>query len=368
MKIAYEHQTFTSQSYGGISRYYSNLVSGLLQLRQDASVFAGLHRNHYLEGLPKTALHGVKVFPYPPKTGPIFHGFNHCLTQLQIMCWQPDVIHETYYSSIPRFGGDAIRVITALDMIHEKYPDNFPLNDRTTQRKKITFDRVDHIISISQSTKNDLVELFDIDESKISVVHLGVATPNVNSLIKPAVNTRPFLLYVGARGGYKNFSLFVSAFAGSTELMREFDLVAFGGGAFTPDELVSFEKHGFRQLQVKQVSGNDRVLSSLYSGAVAFVYPSLYEGFGMPPLEAMAAGCPVVCSNSSSMPEVVNDAGEYFNPSDMDEMRCAIETVCFSSALRDSLIAAGFENVKDFAWEKCAQQTLGVYQMLADQI
>ncbi|MDA0345445.1 MAG: glycosyltransferase, partial [Proteobacteria bacterium] len=103
----------------------------------------------------------------------------------------------------------------------------------------------------------------------------------------------------------------------------------------------------------------------LYNSAVALVCPSIYEGFGMPPLEAMAGGCPVISSNSSSMPEVVNNAGLYFDPCDLDDMRNAIETVCFSSELRAKLIKAGNENVKKFSWDKCAQKTLAIYEKLA---
>lgn len=368
MNIAFEHQIFTSQSYGGISRYYTILADRLLGLSQNVSVLAGVHRNHYLYDLPRGCVHGVKLFPYPSKSGPIFHGLNHVLTQAQIAARRPNIIHETYYSSMPRIGSNSIRVTTAYDMIHELYTHNFPLSDRTTQKKRKTFERVDHIISISENTKKDLVNIFDIEESKISVVHLGVDVLKFDLSTTERSVQRPFLLFVGARGGYKNFTSVVRALGGSRLLREEFDLVAFGGGAFTAVELELLVHFKFGDSQVRQVSGDDNVLANLYNRALALVYPSIYEGFGMPPLEAMAAGCPVISSNSSSMPEVVNKAGLYFDPSDLDDMRNAIETVCFSSELRAKLIKAGNENARSFSWDKCAQKTLAIYEKLAGTI
>jgi glycosyltransferase involved in cell wall biosynthesis len=107
------------------------------------------------------------------------------------------------------------------------------------------------------------------------------------------------------------------------------------------------------------------LLAKLYKFARAFIYPSLYEGFGIPPLEAMSHGCPVVCSNTSSIPEVVGDAGEYFDPVDTGSMREAIEHVVGSDSHRNLLIAKGYERLKSFSWDRCAAETLDVYRRLA---
>ena len=110
------------------------------------------------------------------------------------------------------------------------------------------------------------------------------------------------------------------------------------------------------------MNGNDEILASLYASAICLVFPSLYEGFGLPPLEAMAAKCPVVCSNTSSMPEVINDAGIYFNPNSLEEMRSAIESIITDEELRDNIITLGLQNIKNFSWQKCADETLDIYQ------
>ncbi|WP_199104535.1 glycosyltransferase family 1 protein [Aquitalea sp. ASV11] len=126
------------------------------------------------------------------------------------------------------------------------------------------------------------------------------------------------------------------------------------------------KKYGIQD-KVIHISGNDNLLQSLYQSAHAFIYPSLYEGFGLPPLEAMANNCPVISSNTSSMPEVIGNAGYYFNPSDINSIDMAINEVVYNSELRDKLIANGMIRLKEFTWEKCAQKTLQVYKHVLNE-
>lgn len=365
MKIAFDHQTFTYQSYGGISRYCTILADELINQGQDVKVFAGLHRNNYVVDLPGGVVKGVKLNSFPPKSGRLFQWVNHGVSQLQMKSWQPDLIHETYYSSLPTLKTDAVRITTVHDMIHELFSDQFSPRDKTTQWKKKTFERVDHIISISHNTKRDLIELFGIDQSKISIVHHGV---DLKAFQQPKIDNKykdqSYVLYVGSRGGYKNFDGLLKACSRSVFIKNKVKIVAFGGGRFNSHELGLIKKLGFKAGFVEQVGGTDELLASLYANALCFVYPSLYEGFGLPPLEAMAAECPVVSSNTSSMPEVVNQAGIYFDPSNTDEMCYAIETVIADNELRAKLIQLGLVNIKLFSWHKCASETLKVYKNL----
>lgn len=345
------------------------LADELFRQGQDVGIFAGVHRNSYLADLPSGIVRGFKVKRYPSKTGWVFPWLNHGVSQLLMNSWQPDVIHETYYSVVPRLKSSAVRVTTVYDMIHELLSEHFSKRDKTTEWKKATFSRVDHILSISESTKRDLIELFGLPEEKISVVYLGVDLSAFKvEKSKMSNKENPYLLYVGGRGGYKNFSGFIKAFASSPELKANLDVIAFGGGGMNASEQQLIRECGLDVAQIRQVSGDDQKLAQLYANAEAFVYPSLYEGFGLPPLEAMAAGCPVVSSNTSSMPEVVRKAGVYFNPSDLEDMRDAIERVVFSQELKRDLISLGYENIKYFSWEKCATQTLDVYQKLTGKV
>ena len=363
MKIAFDYQIFAQQSYGGISRYYKNLVVELFQLEQSISIFAGLHRNNYLAALPNDIVSGYKLTRYPPKTGKFFQRANHYLANYQMKLWKPEVIHETYYSNFTPNSNNVPRIVTAHDIIHELFSETLNKNNIITQRKITTFNRANHIISISQNTKKDLIEFFGISSERITVIHLGPSSLSIKGHHHSNdSNNKSFLLYVGPRAGYKNFNCFLEAVSQSKKLIDEFDIVAFGGGMLTSDEQAIIRSLGFKNGQVKQIGGDDSVLASLYKDAIAFVYPSLYEGFGIPPLEAMAHQCPVISSNSSSMPEVIGNAGEYFDPKDPESIKVAIENVVFSPSRIKDLKVKGFERIKDFSWQKCAQETLSVYE------
>jgi glycosyltransferase involved in cell wall biosynthesis len=169
---------------------------------------------------------------------------------------------------------------------------------------------------------------------------------------------------VGSRNGHKNFIKLLSSFASSEKLRSDFDLIAFGGGGFNVNETKLIGELGFRTGQVRQMGGDDSMLAMFYRQATAFVYPSFYEGFGLPPLEAMAQGCPVISSNSSSMPEVIGDAGEYFDPNSIEDMAAAIERVAYSKSRRDNLIELGKARLGVFSWNKCATETLRIYKHL----
>jgi glycosyltransferase involved in cell wall biosynthesis len=368
MKIAFDHQTFTQQSYGGISRYFVRLAQGLLALGHQVDVIAPIHRNRYLKDLPPERVHGVELARFPPKTGRIFGVVNDQLSKLKMRGMAPDVIHETYYSGQLLCPAAKGRVITVYDMIHEKYAVGFSVRDPATKYKRLAVARADHVICISHSTKNDLCALFDVPEHKVSVVHLGFekfGQPASAVAASTAKQTqRPFLLYVGSRGGYKNFARMLQAVAARPALKEAFDVVAFGGGAFNASELALTGSLGFAPGTIRQVGGGDAVLGGLYARAAAFVYPSVYEGFGLPPLEAMAHSCPVVTSNSSSMPEVVGNAGEYFDPLNVEAQSDAIWKVVFDAERRSQLIELGRQRLPMFSWERCALETQVVYQQV----
>ncbi len=369
MKIAYDHQIFTFQEIGGVSRYYSMLADNLLKQQQDVKVFTGLHRNSYLANLPKETIKGFGFKKYPPKSGRFFNLLNHLVTNVQIKSWKPDIIHETYYNVLPKFKSDVVRITTVYDMINEIFSDEFSTFEKTRNFKKKTIERVDHIITISNSTKSDLIKIFGVKDNKISVVHLGVDLRTFKQpKFKNQFSGQPYILYVGSRDSYKNFNNMLKACAISNIIKNKIMIVAFGGGEFSSKELLKINGLGFNDGLVQQVGGNDEILASLYSNALCFVYPSLYEGFGLPPLEAMAAECPVVSSNSSSMPEVINKAGVYFNPNDIDEMCSAIETVILDKDLRSRLINLGLKNIKLFSWQKCAFETLNIYKKITGKI
>ena len=279
----------------------------------------------------------------------------------------PDIVHETYYYKYGLGPRRARRVLTIYDMIHEKFAASFLRTDKTARYKALAAERADHVVCISESTRRDVSEILRLPPDKTSVIYLGFdlmkdSHDRVNDAAVPL--SEPYLLYVGKRGGYKNFLRLLEAYAASSQLKAHYRLICFGGGGFTTDELKTIHALGMDEHHVRQFGGNDQLLAKFYKHASAFIFPSLYEGFGLPPLEAMSQDCPVVCSHTSSIPEVVGDAGEYFDPGDVEAIRVAIERVVMSDSHREQLIAKGHERLKCFSWNRCAAETLDVYRKL----
>lgn len=363
MKIAFDSQIFTMQEYGGISRYICSLAQQLNTHHDvEAKIFAPLHINAYADTLPSSLAYGVKV-PRIRYTGRIVHATSQLLSRVAINCFNPQIVHETYFSSLSSMPKNARCVITVHDMIHERFSSAFPRNDSTSEWKIKSIKRADHVICVSEYTKQDLLELTDISPEKISVVHHGFNQLTVSNAERIAV-TVPYLLYVGDRFGYKNFDGLLRAYASSSWLRGNLRIVCFGGGRLHANELLLIQSLGLTLQQVEQVGGSDEQLATFYKNAAAFIYPSLYEGFGIPPLEAMSLNCPVICSDASSIPEVVGDAAEYFDAKNIDSITAAIEGVLQSSEKRDYFIAKGVERCDKFTWNRCANETLAVYEKL----
>ncbi len=364
MRIAFDHQVLGAQEYGGVSRYlYEIAVELATSCEQDVAVISPLYVNRYLPNAPKKLkVIGVSV-PRLPKTWRIYRVINSLFSWPALRYFNPDIVHETYYSSKRIAPKNAKMVLTVHDMIHEKFSDDFPKNDPTSRDKALAVERADHVICISEQTRRDLIELFGVNPAKTSVVHLGFTLTNQGESVQKGITpARPFLLYVGNRWGYKNFVRLLQAYAASPKLKNEFDVMCFGGGGFTAEEKDMLHRFGIARESVRHIAGDDALLAGYYRAASAFIYPSLYEGFGIPPLEAMSFDCPVVCSGVSSIPEVVGDAAEMFYPYEVDSIRLAIERIVSDDVLKQTLIARGRERIKVFSWERCARETLDVYR------
>jgi glycosyltransferase involved in cell wall biosynthesis len=351
MKVAFDHQIFTIQKFGGISRYFISLVNSLKN-KTNAKILVGLYQNEYYQ----KKYNSVK-FKNPSKTVTLNRYLNKASNIIDSKFFAPNILHETYYyNSIP-FKGK--RITTVYDMIHEKFP-NYFLNDSFTSKAKLnSIKRADHVLAISKSTKNDLMEIYNIDEKKITVTYLGVE-PFFNYEKTDSIIIDDYFLFVGNRGGYKNFNKVLEAFKQS-EKLKEIPLICFGGGILTKGELEIILKF---KLKVKHVEGDDNVLKSLYNNAIALIYPSLYEGFGLPVLEAMACGCPVISSNTSSLPEVGGDASIYFDPTNAEELKFKIEDILTSTAVREKYKILGLERVRKFTWQQTALDTYEAYKNL----
>ena len=215
-----------------------------------------------------------------------------------------------------------------------------------------------------------MCEIFNYPQDRTSVVHLGYQDFSMLGAglpLKADTQGKPYFLYVGERAGfkgYKNFAGMARAFAAAPSLKRDFRIVCFGGGPLTHEELGLSSALGLDDQQLIQIGGSDVQLAIAYRHAVALVYPSLYEGFGLPPLEAMSASCPVLNSATSCLPEVVGDASITFDPNDTEEMRDAMQRIAQSAELRAELVLRGHKRRQLFTWERCVAETLDLYRRL----
>jgi glycosyltransferase involved in cell wall biosynthesis len=366
VKIIYDYQIFSRSKYGGVSRYLCEIATRIARTENfDVKVLAFAYISEYLRQNASEIVVGCPV-PALPKTSKIISNFNFKFSREWLKKNPHDIVHETYYSQKTITPSRTKTVITVYDMIHEKLISLFPegKNHPLIKAKHIAIKRADHIICISENTKKDLLEILNIDPKKISVIYLGCSLNCKKNKIGQPYYNFPFILYVGYRGRYKNFERLLRAYSSSKKLKKDIKLVCFGGGSFSKEEKKLIHELEISEDKVIQISGNDDILANLYNYASAFVYPSLYEGFGLPLLEAMSFRCPVVCSSISSIPEIAGDAAEFFNPYDIYSMSNALEKVVYSQDRTEMLIDLGLERIKNFSWEKCVQKTCLVYSSL----
>lgn len=363
MKILFDGQVFVHQTTGGVSRYFANLLAGINAVPGwTARVVAPLHRNVHLRATGGSQIYGFGLSD-SARVAQLCWFATRALSPPISTVLNSDIVHETYFCPKPYLTKARRRITTMYDMIHEIFsPGHF-----TTDHKRASLARCDHVLCISHSTREDLCARFNYPRERTSVVHLGYQDCSMLGLgepLSPALQGAPYFLYVGQRAGYKNFAGLVRAFADSPGLKRDFRIVCFGGGPLATDELTLAAEQGLGDGQLVQFGGSDAHLAGAYRNAVALVYPSLYEGFGLPPLEAMSASCPVLCSNTSSLPEVVGDAGITFDPSDIEAIGNGMERVAQSAELRADLVARGHQRRTIFTWQRCVAETLEVYRGL----
>jgi len=363
VKIAFDNQIFLAQNHGGISRYFCNLIKNL---KNDPTLEISLpihhHDNKHLQEIENII--GIKTFP--KKKFDFFSNqknLNDEVSKKFFASGNFDILHATYYDdSLLNLIGKKPLVITIHDMIYERFPEFFSLKDRTSQLKQLLLQRADRVIVVSENTKKDLLQLTKIKEEKIDVVPLASSFEAKISNQQNHKITEKYLLYVGNRTIYKNFYFMLSSIADLLKNHDDLNLICFGA-EFDKKEKVFLKNLGIEK-KVRAVVGGDNQLIQLYQNALAFIFPSYYEGFGIPTLEAFSCGCPVIASNTSSIPEVAGNAAIYFDPKNSIEIRNAVEAVISDPLLRQDLVNKGFERNKLFSWEKSAKKTQQIYNSL----
>jgi glycosyltransferase involved in cell wall biosynthesis len=360
MRVILDHQIFTEQQYGGVSKYFTEIAARLRLLEGiDLKIVCPLFRCQYLRNQTPGLVEGLYVGALPAPNR-LLRAINAGMARREMTRQAPDIVHETYFFEKQLAPPESRIVATVHDMIHEKFPQFFAPDDSTSALKRAAVLRADHVICVSENTRSDLIACFKVDPGKISVIHHGVSRTTRQS-DAPRPIDRPYIAYVGVRAGYKNFSKLIQAFGLSSYLRNNFALLCFGGGKFTSEEQEHIAKAGLSPKQVIQLQGSDQDLEAAYAHAQALAYPSLYEGFGLPLLEAMAGGCPVICSNTSSLPEVCGDAAEYFDPYSPESISERLVQVLASASRCQELAAKGVARAEQFTWERCAKETARAY-------
>jgi len=357
MKVFFDYSIFTLQRFGGVSNYIVNLVENFSD-QVDPSIISLFYKNQYL----KNSSFSDKLFFYN-RVGPLIKYINKAnkiYFNYKLKKEIPDIIHLTYFNEKNFYASKAKIVITEYDLIKEKFYSK-KYQDQIEYKKKI-FEKVDQIICISKNTKKDLQQEYSIDASKISVVHLAV---NKNKDFRERfLKTRPFILYVGSRQRYKNFTNAIKSYARSSKLKLDFDFVCFGGGNFLKAEEDLFKNLSLDRSKIHYFEGDELDLNYFYHKARVFIFPSLYEGFGIPLLEAMNMECPIICSDTSCFPEIVNDAAILFNPTDVELLTFKLEKLIYDDQLLLNLKKKGIDNLDNYSWKKCSDETEKLYKKI----
>jgi len=362
MRILYDHQIYVEQEYGGISRYFYELGKELkTDLHVDVENTTCLSNNVYTTD---PIYSSKKFFPNNKFKGKVrlLKIINELNSKVKLK-GSYDIFHPTYYDTyFLKEIKNRPFVITFYDLIHEKFAHKFDdLTDdkQLFEKRKKLLDKASKIIAISNSTKNDIIEVYKVPETKIEVVYLASSiNPGKRDNEIPYDN---YILYVGNRRYYKNFKLFIEAIAPLLIKEKGIKVICAGGPKFDLSEMNFFIELKIAN-QLLQLSINDHLLSTLYKKALFFVFPSVYEGFGIPVLEAFSCSCATLLSATSSLPEVGGDAALYFDPYDKDDILDKVTLLLYDSDLRDKLKKNGVKRLKLFSWLQTAKDHYGIYK------
>jgi glycosyltransferase involved in cell wall biosynthesis len=366
MRIFYDHQAFSLQDAGGVSRYQYELVRNLQgSTNVQFAVLMGLNASV----LPFQDLRNVQTRMLGWKTGLKPGYFRYAINEMMSAVraqslGQFDIYHVMLYRAMPFVPRDRL-IVTHHDCTHERFPKLFHNASFIMERKRKLFAQADAIICVSQSSKRDLLHFYDVDEDKTHVVHHGFSPLQLDSSRAAATGESrvPYLLYVGSRSEYKNFRLLLEAFSRSG-LGGYYRLMVVGGGDFSADERARISSLGLASRITIIPKANDVTLAHAYRNAALFVYPSLCEGFGFPPLEAMSLNCPVLVFRTSSLPEVCGDAAFYFEASDADALSSALVSTLQDVQGLATRSKLGEQQTKLYDWSRAAGETLKVYRAL----
>ena len=373
MKLLVDSQVFDNQKFGGISRYFTELIKRLpkdKEIHHSVLYTQNFHLSEVYPILKKDPFFN-NLFAYfkygfsRRKRSKRFYELNRAHTLKLIAQQNFDIFIPTYYDT---YFLDYLKnkpfVLTVYDMIHEIMKDHINPDEQLIENKRVLIEKADKIIAISESTKNDILTLYPhIEEQKIEVVYLSESI-SIDNAIKVKLPER-FILFVGNRGAYKNFKFFIESISSLLKNDYSLKVVCAGGGRLRNSEKRYLKSIGLEG-KIIQKDFNDNELFHYYNLALCFVFPSMYEGFGIPVLEAMKSECPVVLANHSSFPEVAEDAGVYFELENQKDLLEKITQLVNDESKRKIYIEKGKIQAQKFSWDKMAKESINIYKSVIE--
>lgn len=378
MKVLYDHQAFTMQYFGGVSKCFCELIShfpdsveaeiGIVQSNNVHLKQSGLCSKLQPVGMDSYKfgerynfrgnyrLYCVmnKLFPSLPTT----ENINKLKSMELLKSGEYDVFHPTFFDSyfLPFLNGKPF-VLTVHDMMPEIFPQYFGRDNIQIKEKKKLVEKASAIIAVSKQTKNDLIDILNVPENKVKVIYHG--GPQKDVIAGDPIIKVPYFLYMGTRNAYKNFDRFVIAFSQVAECHKDLLLVCTGGD-FNATEMRLLQKYGVED-RVVHLFASEKDVKNLYAFAKAFIYPSLYEGFGMPIIEANATGRVLLTSKITSIPEIAANTAHYINPYDVSSIRKGFQKLISDDKYREKLILRGIANAKRFTIKHITEEYENIY-------
>jgi glycosyltransferase involved in cell wall biosynthesis len=371
MRILYDHQVFSLQDAGGASRYYYELMQSLAGVSEvRTELWLGINQTvfpfHHLSRARIVSCGGFL------ERGLCRYIANELLSNVRApFAGRLDVYHPTLYHRMPLVRARRI-VATHHDCVHERFPSLFPNVKQILRAKRRLYARADAIICVSESSRKDLLEFYDVNAAKTRVIYhglhpwpsrrlLGRRLPGPATARSRTHLPAEYLLFVGSRAPHKNFNSLLCAFR-ATGLHKTMRLLVVGGGPLTTAERGLAERLEVASSVLVLPQLSDTLLAEAYASATLLIYPSRYEGFGFPPLEAMAAGCPTLVSNNSSLPEICGDAPFYFDVNDQSSLEAGLLQATSDEKARGRASERGTRVAAQYSWQKCGEQTLALYR------
>jgi glycosyltransferase involved in cell wall biosynthesis len=358
MKICFDHQIFTTQKAGGISRYFKYLIDGIKNQENDRYLLSVLYsENIYLQPEDISSPIGKLKFLFNTQKKIAKRNKSYAKRLLQQNNF--DVFHPTYFDPYYLPLVKKPTVVTVHDMTYEALPHLFPADDPTPYHKRLVMEKADKLIAISENTKADILKFTNIPEAKIEVIHHGIElhTPAYAEVKNLPTN---YILFVGGRWSYKNFYLLVDAFTNLSKTYPDLFLILAGGGnlSYGDSEYLYRKKISDK---VIHLNPTDPQLNTLYKNSKCFVYPSSYEGFGFPILEAFKNNCPVLLNNNACFKEIAGEAASYFEDNELESLITSLDSILNNQINTEEISLAAKQRLLKFPIQKCVDNTLSLY-------